>query len=94
MGKDAEDITEGLNRLALIREMILQIEEEEGRFTLRNLAVNGQDLLQAGLAPGPVMGRILTNLLDLVLSEQLPNEKESLLAYARENLFPAQPENA
>ena len=93
MGKDAEDISEGLNRLALIREMICQIEEEEGRFTLRNLAVNGQDLLQAGLAPGPVMGRILANLLELVLSEQLPNEKESILAYARENLFPAGQKN-
>ena len=82
MGKDAEDISEGLARLALIRELICQVEQEEGRFTLRDLAVNGRDLMDAGISPGPAMKEILSRLLELVLSEQLPNEKESLLAHA------------
>ena len=82
MGKDAEDITPGLQRLDAIRQLVCQVEAEEGRFTLRELAVSGRDLIQAGIEPGPGMKEILSRLLDLVLSEELPNEKEALLAHA------------
>lgn len=44
------------------------------------LAVNGRDLLAAGVAPGPAMGRILQALLEQVIQGSLPNKKEDLLA--------------
>ena len=94
LGKDAEDITPALTRLEEIREMILRVDGEEGRFTLRDLAVNGRDLMEAGMEPGPGMKEMLAQLLDLVLSEQLPNEKESLLAYAKQTAFAPSAENA
>ena len=94
LGKDAEDITPALVRLEEIQEMILRIEAEEGRFTLRDLAVNGRDLMDAGIEAGPKMKEILSQLLDLVLSEKLPNEKESLLAHAKNTAFATAAENA
>ena len=50
---------------------------------LRDLAVDGDDLRQAGIAPGPGLGRILTTLLDMVLDDPRLNAREKLLAEAR-----------
>lgn len=94
LGKDAEDITPALARLDQIRELICQLEEEEGRFTLKDLAVNGRDLMDCGMKPGPGMKETLSALLDLVLSEELPNERESLLAHVRRMLSAPAAENA
>ena len=43
------------------------------------LAVNGRDLMALGIT-GPDVGRTLKTLLDKVVSEELPNEREALLA--------------
>ena len=51
-------------------------------FSLRELAVNGNDLLALGLS-GPAVGRTLEALLTQVLDGALPNEREALLAQAR-----------
>ena len=53
-------------------------------FSLRDLAVNGNDLLAAGYAPGPAVGEALNALLDAVTDGQVPNEKCALLAYFKE----------
>ena len=45
-------------------------------FSLRQLAVTGCDL---GLPPGPEVGKRLNRLLDAVIEEELPNERELLL---------------
>lgn len=45
-------------------------------FSLRQLAVTGRDL---GLPPGPKVGKRLNRLLDAVIEEELPNERELLL---------------
>ena len=51
---------------------------------LRSLAVTGDDLIrELGLAPGRKIGEILNLLLDNVIDEDLPNEKDALLEYAR-----------
>lgn len=44
------------------------------------LVVNGRDLLAAGVAPGPAVGRILQALLEQVIQGSLTNKKEDLLA--------------
>lgn len=47
-----------------------------------DLAVNGNDLLLLGIPAGPEVGKLLTQLLEQVLSEKLPNEKQVLLEWA------------
>lgn len=54
---------------------------EQACFSLRQLAVNGRDLMALGLK-GPEVGQMLQELLDLVVDERLPNEKKMLLAHA------------
>jgi tRNA nucleotidyltransferase (CCA-adding enzyme) len=49
-----------------------------------DLAVSGADLAEAGIAPGPAVGRILELLLGLVLEDPALNRRELLLARAKE----------
>ncbi len=51
-------------------------------YSLANLAIGGADLLSLGMQPGPHIGQMLHTLLEQVLQELVPNEKEALLALA------------
>jgi tRNA nucleotidyltransferase (CCA-adding enzyme) len=62
---------------ALAREAIA----EAACFSLKDLAVDGRDLIAAGYAPGPALGQALEALLDAVTDGRVPNEKTALLAY-------------
>ena len=50
-------------------------------FTLKDLAVNGRDLTAAGLR-GKAVGEMLAALLEAVMDEKVPNERDALLAFA------------
>lgn len=58
-----------------------EILNQEACFSLKDLAVNGDDLIAAGYAPGPALGAALKLLLDAVIDGRAPNEKAALLAY-------------
>ena len=51
---------------------------EDQCFWIKDLAVNGNDLMSLGLK-GRAIGQTLQNLLNLVIEEQIPNEREALL---------------
>ena len=59
-----------------------QILEEKNCISLKDLAVNGGDLIKAGIKPGKEIGEILQKLLDLVLENPECNTKEFLLEKA------------
>ena len=50
---------------------------------IADLAVDGEDLASAGIAPGPAVGKILRALLDLVLEDPRRNTRADLLAAAQ-----------
>ena len=61
-------------------ESMLNRELEKGNcFSLKQLAVNGNDLLALGLS-GPEVGQTLQNLLNQVMDGTLPNRRDALLA--------------
>jgi poly(A) polymerase/tRNA nucleotidyltransferase (CCA-adding enzyme) len=70
--------------LASFREMVEQ--ELSSPHRLRDLAVDGNDLIKLGFRPGPQLGRILHDLLDVVVDEPALNTREQLLARAKERL--------
>jgi hypothetical protein len=51
---------------------------------LGDLAVDGRDLIALGYTPGPPIGRALRELLKEVVDEPSRNDKELLLARAKE----------
>ena len=52
-------------------------------FTLRDLSVNGRDMAALGLR-GPAIGQMLTRLLEGVMDETLPNDREALISAAKQ----------
>ena len=53
-----------------------------GCYTMRQLAINGADLMDIGIPAGPGVGATLQTLLNDVMEGTLPNEREALLAAA------------
>lgn len=54
--------------------------------TQRELAMNGDDLLALGVPKGKMIGQMLQALLDEVIAERLPNDREALLSAAKSRL--------
>jgi tRNA nucleotidyltransferase (CCA-adding enzyme) len=69
-----------LERLSRFRELVER--ELDSPHRLRDLAVDGEDLLRLGYRPGPALGRTLQALLDEVVRDPSLNTREDLLARA------------
>ena len=65
-----------------IREVLEEIRAEDCCMSLKDLAVKGNDVMALGFR-GKAIGQTLDRLLELVVDEQLPNEKNALLAWLR-----------
>ena len=61
-----------------------EIEEKNQPLCVKDLAVNGRDLMQEGIKPGPQLGKLLQGLLETVLEEPERNTKEELLVLVKE----------
>ncbi len=68
-----------LSELAIAKHLHRLIIERGDCVELKQLAVSGKDLMEAGFAPGPQIGKLLSGLLEAVLEEPEQNTKESLL---------------
>ncbi len=67
---------------AALQQEAARLVETNACCRINQLAVNGRDLMDAGIRPGPGLRRVLDALLEQVLTRQLPNEKAALLAAA------------
>ena len=72
--------------LSAIRELVEDIYREQECLTLRDLAVNGNDLLTLGIPAGPLLGNLLSYLLEAVLDERCANERDALITLAKERM--------
>lgn len=83
MGSKGTGTAEEMGQFAPVRELLAEILAEDSCLSLKDLAVNGSDLMALGYS-GREIGRELDRLLELVLEETLPNTREALLAAAKE----------
>ncbi len=82
---------ERLGQLDLVECLLNTLLAERACFCLKDLAVNGRDVMAAGIPRGPQVGAALNHLLDAVLDGRLPNERQRLLKelhFHTENSFP------
>ena len=68
---------------ALAAQRARQLEADGVCCRVSQLAVNGRDLMAAGIPAGPALRRVLETLLDGVIRAEYPNEKPVLLAAAQ-----------
>ena len=67
------------------QEIARQIIEENQCFSLKDLAVNGRDMISLGLK-GKDIGKALDELLKAVIEERCQNDRDSLLLYYHRNV--------
>lgn len=75
-----EEKMQNLEEIEAIYDQILQ---EKQCVSLKTLAVKGGDLIKAGVQPGPQVGEVLNQLLELVLEDPAWNQKELLIEKAK-----------
>lgn len=65
---------------AALSELAERLDEDGVCCRVSQLAVNGRDLMAAGVPAGPGIRKVLEALLDGVIREEYPNERQALLA--------------
>jgi tRNA nucleotidyltransferase (CCA-adding enzyme) len=81
------DFEPDLEALAQLRAHVARVLAQGAALSTRDLKLNGHDLIRdLGVRPGPIIRHILHALLEAVTGDPSLNEREALLALARERL--------
>jgi len=72
--------------LDMLEQTAAEILESQVCFSLRDLAVSGDDLLALGVPKGPAVGRLLRALLDAVIDGKADNEKAALIEFLKKEI--------
>jgi len=88
--READNLGSGLRpdtELTELRRRVREQLEAHVALSLDDLAINGDDLmLELGMTPGPLVGRVLESLLDEVLANSRLNDRPTLLMLAQSML--------
>lgn len=84
LGKGVNE-AEGVRQIELLQQHVQRVLEAGAALTTRDLAIGGRELMsEVGLRPGPMIGAVLRTLLEEVTDDPSRNQRETLLARARE----------
>ena len=86
LGQNLQYLEVSMRSLDLMKEEYEKIMQREQCVSVRELAVDGKDLIALGYAPGPELGETLKQLLQLVLDDPENNTFEVLKKHALEML--------
>lgn len=70
-------------KMISIEKILDRILDERQCFSLDSLKIKGMDIVHMGVRQGPKVGEILNRILDKVIEEEVPNEREELLTIAK-----------
>lgn len=89
-GQSQKDIAERLEKVDKVADILESILEQEECFQLKDLAINGKDLIEIGIPEGKLIGKILNLCLAYVIDGTVDNTREELFKVAN-MLFTANP---
>lgn len=78
-GQVVKNRAERLREVSELFTVLDDVINQQACFSLKDLAVNGGDLIAAGIKPGKGIGAILNQMLELVLNDECANDKDALL---------------
>ena len=76
-----------LKDLSVIEQIFNDIISSNNCVSMRDLAINGYDLILLGIPEGKEIGIVLNKLLEMVLSDEIKNDKDALSKMVSNNLF-------
>lgn len=74
---------EKMRKIDDLADVLNQVLEEQQCFSMKDLSINGDDLIALGFVPGKKLGEVLKSLLMSVIDNTLPNDRETLLKEAQ-----------
>lgn len=83
MAQNPDKHAEQLENLECLRGLYAQLLESAHAVSVKELAVDGKDLIAAGVPQGKMIGQILNHLLEIVLEDPEKNVKETLMEYGK-----------
>ncbi|MDE6568665.1 MAG: HD domain-containing protein, partial [Lachnospiraceae bacterium] len=86
LSQNPETIGPKLDRILAVDEKYQSILETEAPLSIKELAISGKDLIALGVAPGPQMGILLRELLEMVLENPEQNTREILLEEVQDKI--------
>ena len=72
-----------MDKVANTKIVLERVLKEQRAFKVKDLAINGDDLITAGFLSGPEMGKLLNIMLQAVIDGDLENNKTALLDFAK-----------
>lgn len=76
-----------LERLDALESIAKELVREGAVFSIKDLAIGGEDLIGAGLAEGPKIGEMLSDVFDAYMHGNVANERDALMTYVRTRFF-------
>lgn len=73
---------ERLEKIQKIKKILLEIITQHQCYSMKNLAINGNDLTKMGFKSGKELGNLLNKLLERVIDGDIQNDKLILLSEA------------
>lgn len=83
--QDPNKYEEKHEKLLIAKSTFDRVIEENNCFKLKDLKLNGRNLIELGVKDGRMVGSILNKLLEIVIEKPELNDKEKLLNYIEEN---------
>ena len=79
MGQDYELVKDRFVELEEMKAKAEEIVAQGQCLSLKDLSVNGKDVIAAGVVPGPEVGRVLNKFLERVMNGDAANQRQELL---------------
>lgn len=93
LAQSEEYFDEKIKKIFDLKQLTTKILEEEQCFSLKDMNLNGDDLIKLGFKPGKIIGEILKDCLDKIISNDLENDHSTLINYVRENFEIKRPQS-
>lgn len=74
---------ERLSKYEVLRQLMVEAIETQACFSMKDLAINGNDVMSLGVFQGKIVGKVLNELLAEVINGILPNDRSILMEKAR-----------
>lgn len=84
MSQNPDKLDDGLTMITHAKKIYEDIKANDQCISLKQLELNGRDLIDMGIAKGPEIGIILNKLLDIVIEEPNKNDKEQLIEIVKQ----------
>jgi tRNA nucleotidyltransferase (CCA-adding enzyme) len=83
MAQTTNNMNERIQKIERFRQVLNEVIEQQQCFSLKDLAINGWDLISIGVLNGKSVGEMLNALLNMVIEDEIINDKNVLLDQAK-----------